>query len=150
MFKFYITTELMIREYLRNYMNVTAWRYDMSTCHATLWKQAMTHSFSAQELSPSLSSFHDPWVFKCWPPSHHDPLQLLLFSSGLQCLSLQDKLDLFGIQCLIHEQSICQAFVLFSVRLQQGFGTFIRLLETAREKTVREGALERLVFIQLP
>lgn len=55
-----------------------------------------------------------------------------LFSSGLQCLTLQDQLDLFGIQCLIHEQSICQVFVLFGVGLQQGFGTFVRLLETTR------------------
>lgn len=70
----------------------------------------------------------------------------LLVSSCLQGLALQDQLDLFGIQCLIHEQSICQVLVLLAMSLQQGFGPLIRLLETVREKMVRNIIMGTEVF----
>lgn len=99
-----------------------------------------------QELSPSLL----PWPLSSSnlpPPPIANPrlLQSLLVSTGLQGLALQDQLDLFGIQCLIHEQSICQVFVLFGMSLQQDFGTLIRVLVTAREKMVRKKLLQELV-----
>lgn len=61
-------------------------------------------------------------------------------SSRLQRLPLQDQLDLFGVQSFIQEQSLGQLFVLFGVRLQQRFGTFVRVLdaENKRQKLKRE------------
>lgn len=52
------------------------------------------------------------------PPSLH-------ISSGLQGFALQNQLNLFGVQSLIHEQRVCQVLVLLGVGFQQGFGTII-------------------------
>lgn len=85
----------------------------MSTCSA----MTSDSSDSAQDLSP-LFLLLTPELLK---PDPSPLLPRLLrpwpVSSGLQGLALQDQLDLFGVQCLIHEQSVCQFFVLFGVRL---------------------------------
>lgn len=86
-------------------------------------------------------SLHDPWAHKFWPFPTAPPSDCSLLSSGLQRLALQDLLDLFGIQSFIQEQSFCQFFVVFGVRLQQSFGTFIRLLGTETPTRVKRWRL---------
>ena len=56
----------------------------------------------------------------------------VLVSSGLQGLALQDQPDVFDVERLVQEQSLGQVFVLFGMTLQQGSGTLVRVLESAK------------------
>lgn len=69
--------------------------------------------------------------FKSAPPPLPSASGFCLhISSGLQGFALQNQLNLFGVQSLVHEQRVCQVLVLLGVGFQQGFGTFVRLLQT--------------------
>lgn len=46
----------------------------------------------------------------------------------VQRLSLQNHLDLFGVQSLVSEQSVRQRLVLFAVGFQEVFSSFVRVL----------------------